>query len=340
MECLKNIVGITQIENECFKECVTDGVFPESTSGLYLDDLEGGISFRALTEIEACRSFIDIVEMSRDTAIKKFEADILSALNLKYKDKRKPYLGIIGRPSYNKTLPSNKDIQYLKISPRNNTESVLTINNIKLILDQSITTTVEIVDENGTVYFSESVTTVANQFTSITLAAPLKLTMDKDYYITWDRTGTNAKPRNVKISCGCSGPSFDDYLIVRGGETDDLLVPGRLDQYTHGFSIGVDIRCQVSNIICKEYDNNNAVSLTSAWAILYKMGEVLNEAVLNSGEVNRYTMMNREYLWGKRNHFRKEYEDRINYLAESINLTASDCFICKDVQFMKVGIMS
>lgn len=336
MKCLTNIVGITQIDSECLPV----GTFEPSQSGLYLDDLEGGINLKAVEGSSAYEDLEQKAKSARDTAIKKFEADILAALNVKYKDKRKPFIGQIGRPSYNSSLSSSKDLHFLKISNKGNSEPTLTINNIKLILDSSITTTVSIVDENGTPYFDEEVTTVANQFTNVPMSEPITLNMDRDYYVVWETLGTGAKPRNVKISCGCSGESFDDYLIVRGGETNDIFQQGRLDQYTHGFSLGVDIRCEVGSIICNEYNNNNAIALTSAWAILYKFGEILNESVLNSGEVNRYTMMNREYLWGKRNHFRKEYEDRINYLAESIDLTASDCFICKNTEFIKAGIMS
>ena len=50
--------------------------------------------------------------------------------------------------------------------------------------------------------------------------------------------------------------------------------------------------------------------------------------------------MNKEYLWGKRNHFRASYEGRINYLAASIDISSSSCFICKDTGFVVAAINS
>ncbi len=341
MKCLKNIIGIVASEHPCLRESSNVIDYDVSESGLFLNDLEGGINPMAIDNVDVFDTFYDLADNARNSAIKKYEADILASLNLKYKDRRKPFTGLIGRPSYNKTLDSSKEIQFLKISPLPNLTAVLEIRNLKLILNKSITTDVVIVDEFGVEYLNETVTTTQNTFTNIPLLDPLTLQMDKVYYLYWDRNNTDAKPRNVKISCGCSGASFDDYVNVRGGETDNILnEPYKLDQFTHGFSITADIRCNVGKIVCKDYDENNAIALITAWSILYKTGEILIESVLNSGEVNRYTMMNREYLWGKRNHFRKEYEDRINYLSESINLASNDCFICRDNQFIKAGILS
>ena len=93
-------------------------------------------------------------------------------------------------------------------------------------------------------------------------------------------------------------------------------------------------------LICREYDRENAIAVTMAWAVMYKAGELLIESILNSNEINRYTMMNREALYGKRSHFRKEYETRIMYLAQVIDFSSSDCFICRDNTMYMSGIMS
>ena len=39
--------------------------------------------------------------------------------------------------------------------------------------------------------------------------------------------------------------------------------------------------------------------------------KLLVKKVLSSSEISRITLMNRDYLYGKRNHFRAEYEKRI-----------------------------
>lgn len=336
MECLKNIVGIAKEQRECVSDLNTD----VSDSGLYLEDLEGGLDFRALDNVDVYRKATLMAENARETAIKKFEADILAGLSLKFKNNKKPYNGFIGKQSYNTSLKTSKPKQFLRIEPKANTTAVLEIQNIKLVLDaDALNVHVEIIDENGNIYLSEIIDAVKNTFVSVPLSNPLILDLDKTYFVTWEKTG-NVNPRNVKISCGCSGENFDSFVNVRGGESESDLSNPRFDQYTHGFSLSVRLYCETKSIICKEYDSNDAVALVTAWAILYKMGEILNESILNSGEVNRYTMMNREYLWGKRNHFRKEYEDRINYLSDVIDLSDSTCFICVGRRMIKTGIIS
>ena len=41
-------------------------------------------------------------------------------------------------------------------------------------------------------------------------------------------------------------------------------------------------------------------------------------------------MMSRENLYGKRDHFRKEYEARVVWLAYELDVSKSDCFLCQN----------
>ena len=102
----------------------------------------------------------------------------------------------------------------------------------------------------------------------------------------------------------------------------------------------VQIKCETGTLICREYDGNDAIALVTAFAIQYKAGELVIENVMNSGEVNRFTMLRNEQLWGKRNHFRKEYFDRIDYLSKVIDVSSSDCFICRSDDFFLGHILN
>src|SRR5690606_5483347 len=101
MECLENIIGITN--SDC--PCVIDGLTPEevaklreSASGLYLDELEGGVNIRSLEMLDACQNMAEMALGARDTATKKLKDDIIVALQSKYKSGKKSYVGSIGRP--------------------------------------------------------------------------------------------------------------------------------------------------------------------------------------------------------------------------------------------------
>lgn len=356
MECLNNIIGITN--SDC--PCVIDGLSPEevaqlreSVSGLYLDELEGGVNIRSLEMLDSCQNLAEMSLAARDTAIKKLRDDILVSLQGKYRTAKKAFIGSIGRPSYTSNLNVTSEYQFLRLRPTSQSDAIATISGIRLIIDRVATIEVEIIrapkgGNQGEKIFSETVTTNANAYTAIPLTQPLELSLSGDgeiydYYIVWNRSGSGANPKDLKVSCNCSsGSGYEQFFQVHGGEMTDTnyLNNSRSDKYSHGLTLDVDIRCKPGNLICREYDRENAIAVTMAWATMYKAGELLIEAVMNSGEVNRYTMMNREYLWGKRNHFRKEYETRVLYLASVMDVTSSDCFICRDTHFIKAGIVS
>ena len=356
MECLKNIIGITN--SDC--PCVIDGLTPEeveklreSESGLYLDELEGGVNIRSLEHLDSCQNMAEMALGARDTAVKKLNDDILVALQNKYRSAKKAFIGNIGRPSYTKNMNVNMPYQFMRLRPIRQSDAIMKISGLRLILDRQAMVMVNILRapkgaNQGEVIFSETVTASANTYTAVPIPEPLEYPLSAngelyDYYIVWSRLGTGANPKDLKISCNCSsGSGYDQFFDVSGGEMSDLnyLNNARGDRYSHGIVLDVDIRCKPGELICREYDRENAIAVTMAWATMYKAGELLIESVMNSGEVNRYTMMNREYLWGKRNHFRKEYETRVLYLASVMDVTSSDCFICRDTHFMKAGIVS
>lgn len=356
MECLENIIGITN--SDC--PCVIDGLTPEevaklreSASGLYLDELEGGVNIRSLEMLDACQNMAEMALGARDTATKKLRDDILVALQNKYRTAKKAFIGNIGRPSYTSNMSVSMPYQFMRLRPVGTSDAIMKISGIRLIVDRAAMVLVQIIravkgGNQGEVVFSETVTTNANAYTAIPVATPLELPLSGggeiyDYYVVWSRLGTGANPKDLKVSCNCSGGTgYEQFFEVNGGELNDTsyLNGGKLDKYSHGLSLDVDIRCKPGDLICREYDRENAIAVTMAWATMYKAGELLIEAVMNSGEVNRYTMMNREYLWGKRNHFRKEYDTRVIYLASVMDVTSSDCFICRDTHFVKAGILS
>lgn len=358
MDCLSEIIGITN--TDC--PCIIDGLEPSeieairrSTSGLYLDELEGGLSMRGVSQIDSCQDFAQMSLGARDVAVKKLYADIMATLNQKYKTSKGSFTGSIGRPSYTANINVSNRYQYLRLRPLEFTDALLKVSAIRLIVDRVIDTTVKIIQtqtdgNQGTEIFSQAVTTGANTYTNIPLgAAALELPLVvngeiQEYYVVWDRGTTEAKPKDLKISCNCGGgvTGFDKYVHVQGGEMDNIDMLGIKTKggFTQGLSLDVDIRCVPGKLICREYDNDNAIAVTMAWATMYKAGEILIESVMGSAEVNRYTMMNREYLWGKRNHFRKEYDSRIMYLSTVIDVSSSDCFICRESKMIKAGIFS
>lgn len=357
MECLEKLIGITDTDCECIIGGLDEteiAAVRESKSGLFLDELEGGVNMRAIDQLDSCKNFADMALGARDTAAKKLYGDVLVALSNRYKTGKNVYRGFIGRPSYTANLPVTRPWQFMRLRSIDRSDAMMKLTGLRIIVDRAATVTVKIIKairggNQGTELLSVNVLTVPNAYVPVPLPAEFTLPLTEegdsiDYYIAWDRSvAGGVNPKDLKIDCNCGGgKGYETFLDVAGGQLDDLnfLTGGQTDKYSHGITLDVDIRCVPGNLICREYDRENAIAVTLAWAMMYKAWELLIEAVMNSGEVNRYTMMNREYLWGKRSHFRKEYETRITYLASVMDVSSSDCFICRENRIFMGGIIS
>ena len=86
---------------------------------------------------------------------------------------------------------------------------------------------------------------------------------------------------------------------------------------------------------------NNEIAIATASAIRYKAGFYIIEKILASGNINRYTMTDRERLMGKKNTYIKEYNTYIDWIAQNVNTNINDCLICNDIDdLIKIAIMS
>lgn len=345
MDCLNSIIGVTKTNCPCLQTGMTPEEIQElavSNSGLYLDEIEGGLFLRDVVQLDKCQTFIDIQKTAIETAKKHFQVDLFAKLNERIQVRKTAFIGEIGRPTYTASMNTTGRLQFLKLTPNKDSDAILNLNLIRIFLNQDTTTTVWVIEmkegeTEGRIVLQQEATST-NGIVSIPVKVALPLKRDGvfvTYYVVYERTGT-VQPRNIKSSCGCSGgDAFAKYISADGGEAElfSSLTTASTDIYTHGISLDVSIKCETGTLICREYDENDAVALVTAFAVLYKAGELVIENVLNSGEVNRFTMLRNEHLWGKRNHFRKEYFDRIEYLSKVIDVSSSDCFICRSDDF-------
>lgn len=354
LNCLTEIVGVTTNESDC----ITQGLdadqkaqLKKSVSGLYLDDLPGGVHMKALKTADATKGFYPMATGAITNAIKLIEDDLIVALNSKYKKGRKNFVGQVGRMSFAQTLNTSANLQGLRIRPVDYSDGVITLNRITHILNMNASYNIYILraeykQGTGEIIKTYPITSVANAYTTISIEPTdggLKLPLVKDgqmleYFIYFDRNEAGgALPKDNKIACSTCGSTntlkLADFLDVYGANFSDItnLKAGSFDEYSHGLTLDVSIKCDNEKLFCGNYQEDDAIATTMAHAVRYKAGELLIEDVLKSPDVNRYTTMAREYLWGKRNHFRKEYDDRIIYLAnDAIDVTASNCFVCRE----------
>lgn len=356
MECLKNIIGVTADNCECYG-IGADADLQKSMSGLFIDQLEGGITLKAVTQTDSCKTLLDMMKEIRDLAIKRTGDDVKIQIADKYSKAAKPYLGDIGENTFTGSLPvanyfgqkwtSNgfvdavaiiKKISYLGTAP---VEGDVADNNFILYKQVGGTKVIPI-----SVFSTKLHDGNKSNVTFGTGITELRLPMTENgHTITyfWAVQGTGFLPRNNKARCNCGNKliQLDRFMDIKGyiGNTASALNI-YTDEYAHGLIFDVELRCDDNQLICREYDENNAVSVTLAYAAQFKAGELLIESVLRSPEVNRFTMMNREYLWGKRNHFKTEYENRIKYIRKVVDVSESGCFICRNTDIIMGNIYS
>lgn len=346
MECLENIIGITNSNCECVLSGLTDEQVASakiSTSGLYLDgNLEGGVSLAEVKLLENCGEYYRLANKAIKSAQKAFADDVQIAISSKYKAAKARFMGELGRLQYAGAMAVQSPLQFLKVEPLVQSAAVMKVNNVRINLNTTKeAVTVKLIQvleglTHGDVIFEAQVNTVANRFISVEIPVNLQVPLSinnrvVNYYFVWERTGAEL-PMDNAVSCGCSGgDAYAQYVKLKGGQAQDYDNLGAgTDGFAHGLSVDAEIFCETGGLVCSEFRKEDRIALVSAWSVLYKAGELLIEYVLQSPEINRFTMMNREYLWGKRNHFKAEYNNRIAYLSSEIDITANDCFVCRD----------
>lgn len=351
MECLKNIVGISKMD--CI--CLTDGLTTEqieeaqkSTSGLYLDsDLSGGIKLQDVKYLDACGELFKIAKQSIESAEREFYDDVRVEILNKYKSSKPTFIGDLGRLQYSGFMGSNKPLQFLQIRPVSLSGATMKIDTVRINISASKSVNVKLISvieglTYGDVVFETTVNTQANKWTSVNIPPDLKLPLSVSgrkmfYFFVWEKTGTEQAVDNA-TSCGCSGgDAYQNYIQLTGGQAEDYdNLNNGSEKFARGFSIGAQIYCETSGLVCDLLTTSEIFKLVTPWAILFKAGVNLINNVLKSSEINRITMMNREVLWGTRNNFLKEYQNRVAYLGSEVDLSQNECFSCSN-KTMYVG---
>ena len=352
MECLENIIGITR--TGCL--CVIDGLtqeqrdeFAVSKSGLYLDELEGAISLNDIKTLDACGEYFKLAVDSVAAAKIEFQKDIEIALSNQYENKPK-YNGDLGNASYASFLAKTRPYQYMKVVPRNAGDAVMQMQRLRVIVSEPDTINFYLLagyeNEAPQVLYTTTVETLPNIFTAIPLPENKNLPTTvngrvMNYYFVW-QGATDTKPRDNKLSCGCSGGNaYEDFVFLKGGQSNDLTMKNpQTDEYSHGFNLQVTISCETGSLGCREYDAKNSIAVATAAAIRYKAHAILNQKILDSQTINRFTLMSRDAMYGKRNHFNLEYKNAVDWLAMGVNVRQSGCWICRDNKIFVGNIFS
>lgn len=348
LDCLETVVGITT--SEC--PCVDDPANPEnldvSLSGYFIDDMELSPPLVYPANALECGddNVFEMMIKARTEGINEFFTDLLASISKYNTDRYNSWSGQIGETKKNVPLTSLLDTYIgVKIEPWDIRGAVLRLNGFSLQLDADWTGDVLVLDQFFNVLHTENVSVLAGDLTSVSLSEPLKLPFYVDdvrqtYYIVYDRAG--AKPYNIKFDCGCGGHAsykpYRDFININGIYMPALAESnqGKTSSYTEGLVLNASLTCDAMDWICfrdEEYQSDPYARVVAKTIQLYSIKKLI-AYILNSSKINRFTLLNREHLYGKRNHIASQIDSRLGWLAGNLPKHAEGCLQCKAGQSM------
>lgn len=381
VDCYSTVIGLSRTICDCFNTSRPVG-YDESDSGLFLDETEG-LSLEVMKNVADCAKggLWDIMSRARTSGVQAYKTDLMNYIGSRTVRRRQFFSGVIGGDQWNQPRPVSNNFAGLTwmVAPVRSGEMLL--KRIGLIFSAAASFDIALYNNKSdtplyTWNVTSATTTTKGQTTWYTIAGggvslPLydASTEYLRYWLTYTPSLAPA-PKNNQVNCGCgnlsqyniwnenlprfasppnSQSNWMDWLIIKGTQGNSLSdrdSAWNITSELNGLTIDATLTCKTEEIMCKDvldYDNDE-LAMVQAYAIRYKAAEIAIESILASPNPNRFTMLDRERLWGKRNHYKKEFDGRIEYIgsrlidSDRINLI-SDCLTCRNIEgFKKIGI--
>lgn len=338
MGCLAELVGITQ--GVC--ACQDDVGSLATTTGLYIDDIEHGITISPISSNLDCGegSAYDLLSRGRDEAERDFITDMTVMIGQFNRVRVKRGTDTIGKVKTTNYSPVNNDYHGLVFCARDAVGGAMTIHSLKVSMTDpnapgsNKTMTIYDKDTQEVVRAITYVEGVEQTFTD------LVLTSDRSYLFVLDTSDHDKTLLNNKIKCGCGGETkyYANYFNVSGFYTDDLtdLFQSNCEDITanamaYGITIKATSDCSdLAYSLCTVADNYNTSGFARTVAKAYQLYVIRKSIsiVLNSNNINRYTLLDKEKLMGRQNKVAKAITDYMTWIAQNIDPSFNNCYIC------------
>lgn len=347
MDCLDNIIGLSETTCECFPDAPAD--YNTSKSGIFLDQLEG-MDLKLVEAADECSKggLWDRMQKSVRNAQLEFESDFLACLQTTYRQRLPNWSGLMGEPKFTTFLNLTTPYAGIRINTWESKGSFLKIKKIGVLVNASVPVTVEIYSNEGggTLITSYVINAVANTLTFATITpGPLKLalwnlrTLNLHYYVLLKLDGT-FKPLNNKRDCGCGGGNkrpwlaWFDFTGMKGNAPLNNSFNFQNTQEVNGLVLDVETGCEMAQVICGgdeplDFDNDGYAK-KMAYAIRFKAGELLLHDLVSSSNINRFTLLDGERVAKYLDYYRTQYSQWIDFLCANSHLEENCCFVCNN----------
>lgn len=341
--CFDNVIGISRKADLC-----TDTGVYESESGLYLDELQG-MSLRILNSAGGNVSLLEKMENARENGINAFKVDVMSEILKTKEPARKKFIGNIGGKSFTTKL---SDDTYHGIRLYSDIYGgSFTLRGVTLMLDVTEAVTLEIysgeTDEDGAAALHTiALTSLANRprYNAIT---PIELNLTGNYYFLYTTTGL---PYNNSLTCNCgsfkwcfdiNNPCYNtsrdrwtEWTMAAGVHGSDLTIRDDwgTSREARGMILHGDFGCNTLGILCSDHSDwsGNMVDQAIAWALCFKAGSFLSGYIMDSEEVNRYTLLGIDGLTANMAYYEERYKAMIEFIAANVEEDRNECLKCRN----------
>lgn len=364
ISCYDYIIGLYSGDCDCLDGRPVD--YNVSDSGIYISDLLEPTLINGLLNCDQGDSVWELMEFVRDLSIRYFIADSNALLLKSNKLKRNPYYGGLGSSVWTKDLSlTNLDYAGIRIMTPLIRSGYLKIKKIGLLLNSTQAVTVYIYDRNGTLLHTLSLNSTANihtlnDITDITLPLFDEYLDYMEYFIFYQVNGFQPKNNGVIgcTSCQKNKPGWGTWnfnhkypwvhwLNIGGfhstGLPDFMNSTQSGSDYMNGLTFQVELGCLVNEVFCKDQLDYSGNTLAQAMAIAIQKlsASLFVDKILTTPNLNRFVMIDREQLTKSKEEWKQTYQDMINYIVDNIDITANDCFECKDIiEMIHGGIMA
>jgi len=367
--CYEYIIGLSRTNCKCYT--IPDDA-SESLSGLYLDELESLNFISAITNCENNGDVWEQMERSRQIAVTMFRGDVNALMMNHFVLRRQNFSGGIGRAVVKNTLTQVAGQWYgMRIWCENVKSGYMLIKNIGTIFEQTGAISLQIWNNLGELVTTVDLNTLANkhQLNTESIELPLHSPYIEhlEYYLIYQAGANQAKNNDLKCACGGFKPYFDihrpycrttqhernymwsNWVMVGGFHANTLpsfntdTMPYTTSNMLYGLTLEVDIKCRVDEVLCYESLDfeGNMLARAMAIAIQHKAASTMASWVINSGNLNRFTMINTEQTILDIAKWDGTYTEMIKYIAENVNITTNDCLYCKDIfEMARTGILA
>ena len=340
MSCLeKNTIGLTKSTCPCF-DTDKPNDFEESLSGLYLDEL---VNLSDIKKLENCEhgSMWKLMENSIDEATELVQEDLISCTKEKVTKAKVSCTKSIGGHKHDKTLTQSTTYAGLKVTLWNLKGATAILRGIRTLFSATGTLNAKIIFKNLDIADKIiTLNTIANAQVETALTEAIEVFQYSEYcdnielYIIYE-VDQSILARNNEVDCGCSRDSkcWEEFAKIEGVSGDDLgnIQNWNTTRYAEGLLLDMSFRCKEENVICDgQIEWNDNYGRNIARAIQYRSAFKVYEKIYYSNQPSVWTTVGKEDLETMLPRLESKYQEYLQKVCMEIDVSNTDCFVCKD----------